>query len=71
MLPKGFKNLSDKLRESTQIYSKTIQPYMMDALKYSIIQPFRSIIRFHHLKKAYNKRYRWFLTLGKIFDYSR
>jgi hypothetical protein len=57
-----MKAISDKFRKLSELFATKIKPQSENALNVSIIQPMKSLIRYHQYKKAYNTKYSYFLT---------
>jgi hypothetical protein len=43
----------------------------MQLMNMVVIQPMRSLIRYHHLKKTYNTKYRMLITFRNLFTYQK
>jgi hypothetical protein len=63
-----MKAIGDKFNKLSELYFKKIKPNNENALNISIIQPIKSLIRYHRYKKAYNKKYSYFLTFCNFIN---
>lgn len=59
-----LKTITTKIKALSHAYKHTIHPHIQSTLNTSIIQPCKSLVRFHHLKKSYNQKYSLFITFS-------
>lgn len=61
-----LKAITMKMKALPQAYKQILHPAIESTFNTAIIQPCKSLIRLHHLKRAYNPKYSLLTTLSNL-----